>query len=157
MPNHVHVLITPLNGNSLSPIVHSWKSFTAKEANKRLGRSGTFWQEEYFDRAIRDESHFRGAVEYIEYSPVRAGLIERPENWELSSAHLGEEKRAGRPRSQDALPLAEGGTGAKAYADAVGVYWACGISRSADFWSNIWFDQTGLPPLHPVRAEETRR
>lgn len=39
--------------------------------------------------------------------------------------------------------LAMDGTGATAYADAVGVYLACGISRSADFWSNIciWANQ----------------
>jgi putative DNA methylase len=77
MPNHVHVLVTPLHGNSLSSLVHSWKSFTAKEANRLLGRAGAFWLEEYFDRAIRDENHFRRALEYIENNPVKAGLCER--------------------------------------------------------------------------------
>jgi hypothetical protein len=42
MPNHVYVLITPLEGYSLSGIVHSWKSFTAKAANRSLGREGQF-------------------------------------------------------------------------------------------------------------------
>ena len=48
---------------------------------------------------------------------------------------------AGMP--DDGVPLREGGTGATAYAEAVGVYLACGISRSADFWSNlcIWANQ----------------
>ena len=43
----------------------------------------------------------------------------------------------------DGRPLRDGGTGAMAYAEAVGVYLACGISRSADFWSNlcIWANQ----------------
>jgi putative DNA methylase len=43
----------------------------------------------------------------------------------------------------DGKPLRDGGTGATAYAEAVGVYLACGISRSADFWSNlcIWANQ----------------
>jgi putative DNA methylase len=43
----------------------------------------------------------------------------------------------------DGKPLRDGGTGAQAYAEAVGVYFACGISRSADFWSNlcIWANQ----------------
>jgi putative DNA methylase len=45
--------------------------------------------------------------------------------------------------SDDGKPLAASGTGAQAYAEAVGVYLACGISRSADFWSNlcIWANQ----------------
>src|SRR5712692_5179423 len=34
MPNHVHLLLEMVHGYSLSSIVHSWKSFTAKEANK---------------------------------------------------------------------------------------------------------------------------
>nr|WP_249355763.1 transposase [Chloracidobacterium aggregatum] len=141
MPNHVHVLVTPLHGNSLSSILHGWKSFTAKEANRRLGREGPFWMEEYFDRAIRDENHFRRVVEYIGNNPVKAGLCPEPSAWRWSSAWEGgrparHDSRAGRPRSQDAIPLRDGGTGVTAYAEAVGVYLACGISRAADYWSS---------------------
>ena len=50
MPNHVHVVIVVLGGPSLSEIVGSWKSFTAKRANATLGRSGSFWHADYFDR-----------------------------------------------------------------------------------------------------------
>ena len=85
MPNHVHVVVTPLAGRTLSSIVHSWKSFTATEANQHLGRRGSFWMQEYFDRAIRDEHHFRTAVEYVEHNPVNAGLCEAPEDWPWSS------------------------------------------------------------------------
>ena len=86
MPNHVHVLIETLPGYGLSNIVHSWKSFTAKAANRILKRGGTFWQREYFDRAIRDERHLISAVVYIHDNPCRAGLVGSPEEWRLSSA-----------------------------------------------------------------------
>lgn len=86
MPNHVHVLITPQPGNELSQILHSWKSFTAKKANGLLGRTGAFWQEEYFDRFVRNEKHFEDALKYIEFNPVKAGLSEAPESWQFSSA-----------------------------------------------------------------------
>ena len=45
--------------------------------------------------------------------------------------------------SDDDMTLRDGGTGAAAYGEAVGVYLACGVSRSADFWSNlcIWANQ----------------
>ena len=88
MPNHVHSLFTPTEGYSLSDILGSWKSFTSKEANKLLHRSGRFWQEDYFDRFIRNEEHFLQAVEYIEYNPVKAGLCECPIDWPLSSARF---------------------------------------------------------------------
>jgi REP element-mobilizing transposase RayT len=86
MPNHVHVLFTPAEGWTLSKILHSWKSFSAREANKVLDRTGEFWQAEYFDRAIRDERGFSAAAEYIEYNPVKAGLCINPAEWPFSSA-----------------------------------------------------------------------
>ncbi len=98
MPNHVHVLFTPGHGWSLSAILHSWKSFTSKRANRILARCGKFWQEEYFDRYIRDQQHFQRAVEYIELNAVKVGLCELRQQWRFGSAAL----RAGRPRSQEA-------------------------------------------------------
>jgi len=74
MPNHVHVLVELPPGIQLAGIVHSWKSFTAKAANARLGRTGEFWQPEYFDHLIRDQADFAHAVRYIEQNPVMAGL-----------------------------------------------------------------------------------
>jgi REP element-mobilizing transposase RayT len=86
MPNHVHALFTPAADFSLSGILHSWKSFTSKEANKILGRQGQFWEEDYFDRFIRDDDHFVAAKVYIENNPVKAGLCLRPEDWLFGSA-----------------------------------------------------------------------
>ena len=86
MPNHVHVLLTPTAGVSLSNILGSWKSYTSKRANKILGRSGQFWHEDYFDRFIRDDAHFADVVAYIEENPVKAGLCLRPEDWLFGSA-----------------------------------------------------------------------
>ena len=86
MPNHVHALIETRAGHPLAKVVHSWKSFTAKEINKALGRSGAVWQREYFDRYIRDDRHMQAVVEYIEENPVKAKLVDRAEKWAFSSA-----------------------------------------------------------------------
>ncbi len=86
MPNHVHTLIETMKGYPLDSIVHSWKSYSAQEANQILGRTGRFWYREYFDRYIRDERHFVSAVRYIHNNPVKAGLVENPEDWPFSSA-----------------------------------------------------------------------
>ena len=87
MPNHVHVLVTPLGDHSLSGVVHSWKSYTATQANKLLGRSGPFWHADYFDRFMRDEGHFVTTLEYIHGNPVKAGLCADPSAWEWTSYH----------------------------------------------------------------------
>ncbi len=77
MPNHVHTVAQPLTGCELADIVHSWKSFTAKEANRLIGRAGQFWQAEPYDHLIRDEDDFQCQVEYVLTNPARAGL----KNW----------------------------------------------------------------------------
>ena len=74
MPNHVHAVFRALPNWSLEKILHSWKSFTAKEANKMLEREGGFWEEEYFDHLIRDEDEFYTYTEYVASNPRRAGL-----------------------------------------------------------------------------------
>lgn len=88
MPNHVHVLLIPKTGFSLENIIHSWKSFTSNEANGILRRRGRFWQEDYYDRFIRNAQHYLDAVDYIENNPVKAGLCRRPEDWPFSSARI---------------------------------------------------------------------
>jgi REP element-mobilizing transposase RayT len=96
MPNHVHFLATPCVGVELSDIQHSLKSYTAHEANKILGRTGQFWQQESFDRFIRDHKHFLDVVAYIENNPVKARLCRTPEQWPFSSAWFHVQKeRAG--------------------------------------------------------------
>lgn len=78
MPNHVHVVFSPLGGHRLASILHSWKSFAAERANKLLGRTGRFWQREYFDYLIRSEASLRKIVEYVRRNPERAGLRDWP-------------------------------------------------------------------------------
>jgi 1-hydroxy-2-methyl-2-(E)-butenyl 4-diphosphate synthase len=69
MPNHVHVVLQPHEGQKLEKILHSWKSFTAKKANELLRKTGGFWQEEYYDHVIRDGEDFRNQVRYVLENP----------------------------------------------------------------------------------------
>jgi REP element-mobilizing transposase RayT len=88
MPNHVHGLIETFEDHALADVVQAWKSFTAKAANRLLGRGGAFWARDYFDRYIRDDAHLAAVVRYIERNPVKAGLVGRPEDWAFGSARL---------------------------------------------------------------------
>lgn len=85
MPNHVHVLVEIWH-TPLGQILSSWKGYTAKQANKLLGRTGVFWGEDYFDHYIRDEEHLRRVTRYIENNPTKARLVRSPEEWDWSSA-----------------------------------------------------------------------
>jgi putative DNA methylase len=88
MPNHVHALIETRVGFPLADVLHSWKSYTSSEANKRLGRRGDFWQREYLDRYVRDAEHYPAVVAYIEENPVKAGLAKVKTDWPCSSARF---------------------------------------------------------------------
>jgi putative transposase len=73
MPNHVHAIVRPLTFE-LERILQGWKGYTSLEINRLYGLSGTFWQDESFDRIIRDEEHLYRAIQYIAMNPTKAGL-----------------------------------------------------------------------------------
>jgi REP element-mobilizing transposase RayT len=85
MPNHVHSVLTPCGDHGLSDILQSWKSFTAKEINKALGRRGTVWERESFNHLVRSPEHFERFVAYTERNAVQAGLCQDPKDWSFGS------------------------------------------------------------------------
>ena len=86
MPNHVHAVVQPLGAHTLAAILKSWKGFTGRDANRRLMRTGVFWQAEYYDHLIRDTSDFAHAVRYVLENPSRAGLLDWPWVWASDEA-----------------------------------------------------------------------
>jgi REP element-mobilizing transposase RayT len=93
MPNHVHVLVTPLVSATkwLGPL----KGFTAHEANVILNRTGNpFWQGESYDHLVRSDE-FDRIRRYIENNPVKAGLVAAPEDFLWSSARACSKQAAG--------------------------------------------------------------
>jgi len=78
MPNHVHVVFQPIAKNELAGIVHSWKSYSSKKANRELRRSGEFWCREYFDHIVRNAQEFERIVRYVLANPEKAGLRDWP-------------------------------------------------------------------------------
>jgi REP element-mobilizing transposase RayT len=84
--------MTRFENYELKDILHSLKSYTAQEANKMLRRRGQFWIEDYFDRYMRNQEHFRKTVQYIENNPVKARLCDKPSSWPFSSAWFKKSK-----------------------------------------------------------------
>jgi REP element-mobilizing transposase RayT len=110
MSNHVHQVFTPIVGRDLSrpqesedlsdksnidmnvdlqfPIVTDIlrliKGSTARECNKVLNRTGTFWQHESYDHVVRDYDELLRIVKYVLNNPVKIGLCEKWEDWKWS-------------------------------------------------------------------------
>jgi len=69
MDDHVHVVVQPMEEHRLEMIVHSWKSFTARSLQRQFGRKGRVWQDEYFDRIVRNDAELLATVEYVAHNP----------------------------------------------------------------------------------------
>ena len=76
MPNHAHAIVRPLKHLEypLEEILGSWKQFSSRRINARIGQNGNLWQEESYDRIIRDEVHLYRCLQYIGRNPSNAGL-----------------------------------------------------------------------------------
>ena len=74
MPNHVHVLLTPLDGFELEEILQSVKSYSATQINRRLQTTGNLWQRDSYDHIVRDFDQLLAFQRYICANPITANL-----------------------------------------------------------------------------------
>src|SRR5947199_5572396 len=86
MPDHVHLLLLPLRNENgwpfpLVDILQCMKGATAHRINALLHRSGPVWEEESFDHVLRSNESLKEKCEYIRQNPVRAGLVQKPEEY----------------------------------------------------------------------------
>jgi putative transposase len=84
MPNHYHILLkheNPVEGSSL--IQRIFNSYT-QAINKKYSRIGTLFQGNVKKRIIEDDDYLTQTIKYIHLNPVKAGLCQKPENWEFS-------------------------------------------------------------------------
>jgi putative transposase len=98
MPNHMHIVFgigqydllerpsaaLPLSGKQVSGIMMSMKRHTALEANKLLGRKGSFWQDESYDHVVRSGEELGRIIEYVLDNPLKAGLVDKRGDWKWS-------------------------------------------------------------------------
>ena len=81
MGNHIHLLIKPEAGESLSKIMQWLLGVFAQLWNRKHGLSGHLWGDRFFSRIILGILDFLKVFLYIDYNPVAAGMVEHPEQW----------------------------------------------------------------------------
>jgi len=95
MPDHVHMIFTPLinqqamEAYSLAKITDAIKGASAHKINRAMQRQGRVWQPESFDHVLRSSESLQQKVEYLLQNPVRQGLVQQwedyPWTWQKSS------------------------------------------------------------------------
>ena len=90
MPNHVHLVVVPPSADALYRMLKAVHGRYAQRINRMRQLKGHLWQGRYFSSAL-DTDYYRNAVRYVELNPVRAGLVDRAEDfhWSSAAAHCG--------------------------------------------------------------------
>ena len=81
MPDHIHAVIQLGSKQTLSKLIQSFKSHTAKQVNAYLGRSGSFWQAAYYEHGIRQEESLNTIIQYCYQNPVRSELVKTAKDY----------------------------------------------------------------------------
>jgi putative transposase len=85
MGNHLHLLLTPRRDGALSLMMQSVGRSYVRAFNQAHGRTGTLWEGRYRSSVIQTERYLLTCMAYIDLNPVRAGMVEAPENYPWSS------------------------------------------------------------------------
>jgi putative transposase len=92
MTNHLHLVIDPgPKATNLALLMKRVAGRYTRRINHQTGRTGTLWEGRYKSSPIETDTYLLACCRYIELNPVRANLVERPENYPWSSyrAHTG--------------------------------------------------------------------
>ncbi|MDT8405372.1 REP-associated tyrosine transposase [Sulfuriflexus sp.] len=85
MHNHIHLLVTPADAESLPRTMQSVGRRYAQYFNRRYHRSGSLWEGRYKVGLVDTEDYLLACYRYIELNPVRAGIVSKPEDYPYSS------------------------------------------------------------------------
>jgi len=104
MPTHIHLLVRPGQGVNLSLIMMWIKTRSAKRWNAIHGSTDHMWGSRYFARIVNGGQAFDDVMAYIDQNAVKAGLVEKPADWQACGAFCRELNIAGMvdfPRAVD--------------------------------------------------------
>jgi len=85
MTNHVHLLMTPEEGEGPSQVMKYLGQRYVQYVNRTYRRSGTLWEGRFRSCLVGEEAYFLGCHRYIELNPVRASMVEHPGEYPWSS------------------------------------------------------------------------
>jgi len=81
MPDHLHVLMSFARTPGMRRSITQWKRYVARELH-------VHWQDGFFDHRLRNDESWQEKAHYIRMNPVRAGLVERAENWPYTWSNI---------------------------------------------------------------------
>jgi putative transposase len=91
MPNHVHLLVTPAQHETLGRVMQALGRRYVRHFNDRHRRTGTLWEGRYRSTVVETDGYLLACMRYIDMNPVRAGLVAEPAlyRWSTHGHHVG--------------------------------------------------------------------
>jgi putative transposase len=86
MPNHFHLLLTPLRPNTVERCLGLIKGSFSYQASRSFGFPADIWQPSFMDRRVRDFSEYQRFKNYIHQNPIKSHSCTRPEDFPFGSA-----------------------------------------------------------------------
>ena len=93
MPDHVHLLMTVGDDMTIEKAMQFLKGGFSYRLQKECGFLGEVWQRGFSEVRVEDRRSFLQHREYIAQNPVKAGLVDSPENFPFCLAYLAKRKR----------------------------------------------------------------
>ena len=92
MTNHVHLLATPSTPDALSEMMRAVNLRLTPRINRREGRRGTLWESRFKSAVVDSDEYLLACYKYIEFNPVRAGMVDQPRRfpWSSHGANAGQ-------------------------------------------------------------------
>ncbi|MCF6219423.1 MAG: transposase [Gammaproteobacteria bacterium] len=110
MTNHIHLILEPTTEEGLQRVLKPLHMRYAQRINRARDWKGHLWQGRFFSSPL-DEAYTWAAIRYVETNPVRAGMVERAEEyrWSSAAAHCGLTKSPilARVKMEDVIPESE--------------------------------------------------
>jgi len=85
MNNHVHLLAVPLEDDALARCVGRTNLLYTQYVNRKYQRSGRLWQNRFYSTIVDTDAYLWAVMRYIEFNPVKAGIVRNPVEYPWSS------------------------------------------------------------------------
>jgi putative transposase len=105
MPNHLHFVVCPRDGDDLARWAHWLFTTHARRYHKRYGTSGRVWQGRFKASLVQGDAHLLVLIRYVERNALRANLVKRAEHWQWGSSNWRERETSPLPLAQSPVPL----------------------------------------------------
>ncbi len=148
MPNHFHLVLWPLGDGDLSRWMQWLLTVHVRRHHRRYQSSGHVWQGRFKAFPVQKDAHLLAVLRYVERNPVRAGLVDRSEDWRWSSLAPEGSARAAPPagaltrRSPVPLPRGWGGHVSSAETQEELEVLRNSVNRGAPFGGALWAGRT---------------